>query len=437
MKTGTFKGGLDHGVFSVNEVNTPIEELPPPSEVTIPLKQHKGKECKAVVKKGQEVKIGQVIGEGSGPEEALVHATVSGKVTQVIKRFPDIRGRYVSAVTIESDGKDEWATLPEEKTDYLQKGPEELLSLIEKAGVVDFGIEAVPISSKLSLIKDKSVNTIIVNGIDTEPFLSAYKRLIIEKAQDIAEAIKVLKKVSGVSSIYLAIEDRDAELKDKISSAISGVAELAVLKAKFPQAMDRPLIKAVLEREVPSPYGIPEDIGVSVFGVEAVLAILDAVRKGKPVIDRVITIAGAINSPKNLRVRIGTPIKDVIEHCQGASGEVAKVIIGGPMMGLAQYSVEVPVSKETSGIFIQSESELATISNQKCISCGWCVDVCPMNLLPNIISSFCEVNMFKEANDYGLSYCIECGCCAYICPVKIPLVHWIKYGKSQLEKEEK
>jgi len=201
--------------------------------------------------------------------------------------------------------------------------------------------------------------------------------------------------------------------------------------------MDRPLIKAVLEREVPSPYGIPEDIGVSVFGVEAVLAILDAVRKGKPVIDRVITITGAINSPKNLRVRIGTPIKDVIEHCQGASGEVAKVIIGGPMMGLAQYSVEVPVSKETSGIFIQSESELATISNQKCISCGWCVDVCPMNLLPNIISSFCEVNMFKEANDYGLSYCIECGCCAYICPVKIPLVHWIKYGKSQLEKEEK
>ena len=167
------------------------------------------------------------------------------------------------------------------------------------------------------------------------------------------------------------------------------------------------------------------------------MAILDAVREGKPVIDRVITIAGAINSPKNLRVRIGTPIKDVIEHCQGVSGEVAKVIIGGPLMGLSQYSVEVPVSKETPGIFIQSESELATISSQKCISCGWCVDVCPMNLLPNIISSLCEVNMFKEADDYGLSYCIECGCCAYICPVKIPLVHWIKYGKSQLEKEEK
>lgn len=437
MKTGTFKGGIECSVFSVNEVNTPIEELPLPSEVTIPLKQHKGKECKAAVKKGEEVKVGQVIGESTSPEEASIHATISGKIIGVTKRFPDIRGRYVSAVTIESDGKDEWVAPPEAKADYLKKSSEELLSLIEKAGVVDFGIDAVPVSAKLGLIKDKSVNTIIVSGIDIEPFLSVRKRLILEKAQDVAEGIEVLKKVSNVSSVYFAIEDKDAEIKDRASSAISPIAELVVLKAKFPQAMDRPLVKAVLGNEVPSPNGIPEDIGVSVFGAEAVLAILDAVRVERPVIDKVITVTGEVNSPKNLKVRIGTPIKDVIEHCGGMNGKVAKVIIDGPLMGLAQYSTEIPVSKETSGVFVQLESDLATISRQKCINCGWCLDVCPMNLLPNVISSYCEVDLFEKAEGYGLSYCIDCGCCAYVCPAKIPLIHWIKYGKTQLEQLEK
>lgn len=437
MKTGTFKGGIDSSVFSVKEINTPIEELPLPSKVTIPLKQHKGKECKATVKKGEEVKVGQVIAESASPEEAPIHATISGKIIDVTKRFPDIRGRYASAVTIESDGKDEWVTPPEEKADYLKKSPEELLSLIEKAGVVDFGIDAVPASAKFGLIKDKSVNTIIINGIDIEPFLSVRKRLILERAQDMAEGVEVLKKVSNIPSVYFSIEDKDAEIKEKVSSAISPVAELAILKAKFPQAIDRPLVKAVLGKEVPSPNGIPEDIGISVFGVESVLAILDAVKAEKPVIDKVITVTGAVNSPKNLKVRIGTPIKDVIEHCGGVTGEVAKVIIGGPLMGLAQYSTEIPVSKETSGVFVQLESELATISRQKCINCGWCIDVCPMNLLPHIISSYCEVDMFEKAEGYGLFYCIECGCCAYVCPAKIPLVHWIKYGKTQLEQLEK
>ncbi len=437
MKGGTFKGGLSNGVFSVNEIDTPIEELLPPPKATIPLKQHNGKECKATVKKGEEVKVGQVIAESVSPEQASIHATVSGKVIEVTKRFPDIRGRYVSAVTIESDGKDEWVAPPETKANYPNKSSEKLLSLIEKAGVVDFGIDAVPVSAKLGLIKDKSVNTIIVSGIDIEPFLSVRKRLILERVQDIAEGIEILKKVSNVPSVYFAIEDKDAEMKERASSAISPVAELAVLKAKFPQAMDRPLVKAVLGKEVPSPNGIPEDIGVSIFGAETILAILDAVKEERPVIDKVITVTGAVNSPKNLKVRIGTPIKDVIEHCGGINGEVAKVIIGGPLMGLAQYTTEIPVSKETSGVFVQLESDLATISRQKCINCKWCIDVCPMNLLPNIISQYCEVDLFEKAEDYGLSYCIECSCCAYVCPAKIPLLHWIKYGKSQLEKLEK
>jgi len=172
-----------------------------------------------------------------------------------------------------------------------------------------------------------------------------------------------------------------------------------------------------------------------VIGAETAIAVSEAVKNAKPVIDQFITVYGAVSKPKNLQVRIGTPLKDVLSHC-GANGDVAKVIVGGPMMGLAQYSLETPVTKEITAIYVQKESDLVTISDQKCINCGWCVKVCPMGLLPNVIASFCEVDMFEEAESYNLSYCVECGCCAYVCPAKIPLVHWIKYGKSQLKREE-
>jgi len=251
----------------------------------------------------------------------------------------------------------------------------------------------------------------------------------------LAQGIKLLKSALGATTAYLAIEDTNTVAQNELPSILSGIAELAVLKSKFPQGLDRFVIKAVTGKEVPSPYGLPEDVGVCIVGAETAIAISEAIKSGRPVIDQVVTVYGAVNKPKNLKVRIGTSLKDILSYC-GVNGDIAKVVVGGPMMGLAQFTLNVPVTKEITGIYVQRQSELITVSNQKCINCGWCIKTCPMGLLPNIIASYCEVDMFEEAESYNLSYCIECGCCAYICPAKIPLVHWIKYGKSQLKREE-
>jgi len=431
MKIGAMKGGLR---FRVGRIETPIEDLPVPSKVTVPLKQHLGSACKAKLKKGQEVKIGDVIGEGADEFGAPIHATVSGKVVEVTKRFPDIRGSYVPAVVIESDGKEEWGVSLSEKNPQNQ-ATDQLLQAIQTAGVVDFGIDAIPVATKLDMAQNKAVKTLIVNGIDLEPGVSVRHKLLVEKKRELIEGIKVVKKILNVNTVYLAVEDTNSQAQTELPGPLSGIAELTVLKSKFPQGLDKFVVKAITGKEVPSPNGVPEDVGVCVLGVDTVIAIWDAVRTSRPVVDQVITVYGAVNSSKNLRVRIGTSLKVVLDYC-GVTGEIGKVIVGGPMMGLALYSLSMPVTKEVTAIYVQKESDLNVISDQKCINCGWCIKVCPMGLLPNIIASYCGVNMFEEAESYNLSYCIECGCCAYVCPAKIPLVHWIKYGKSQLKREE-
>ncbi|MDL1969365.1 MAG: electron transport complex subunit RsxC [Candidatus Desulfofervidaceae bacterium] len=431
MKTGAMKGGLS---FRVNRVEGPIEDLPVPSKVTIPLKQHLGGACKAKLKKGQEVKIGDIIGEGVDEFGAPIHATVSGKVVGVTKRFPDIRGGYVGAIVVESDEKEEWNAVPSEQNPEEQAA-DQLLQAIQTAGVVDFGIDAVPVATKLTSAQSRLVKVLIVNGVDLEPGVAVRHKLLVERKQELVAGIKIVKKILNVNTAYLAIEDVNSQARTELLGLLSGVAELAVLKSKFPQGLDKFVVKAITGKEVPSPNGAPEDVGVCVLGADTVIAIWDAVKAGRPVIDQVITVYGAVNSPKNLRVRIGTPLKEVLNHC-GVTGEIGKVIVGGPMMGLAQYTLNIPVTKEMTAIYVQRESDVAVISDQKCINCGWCVKVCPMGLLPNMIASYCEVDMFEEAESYNLSYCIECGCCAYVCPAKIPLVHWIKYGKSQLKREE-
>lgn len=425
------KGGLS---FRVNRIEGPIEDLPVPSQVTIPLKQHVGGACKTKLKKGQEVKIGDIVGEEVDEFGSPIHATISGKVVEVTKRFPDIRGGYVGAIVIESDGKEAFHSSPPEQNPENQ-ATEQLLQAIQTAGVVDFGIDAVPVATKLASAQSKSVKTLIVNGIDLEPGVAVRHKLSVEKKQELIAGIKIVKKILNVNTAYLAIEDTNVQAKNELSGLLSGVAELAVLKSKFPQGLDKFVIKAITGKEVPSPYGVPEDVGVCILGVDTVIAIWNAVKTGRPVIDQVVTVYGAVNRPKNLRVRIGTPLKEVLNHC-GVTGEIGKVVAGGPMMGLALYTLDIPVTKEITAIYVQKKEDLSAISDQKCINCGWCVKVCPMGLLPNMIASYCEVNMFKEAESYNLSYCIECGCCAYICPAKIPLVHWIKYGKSQLKREE-
>jgi len=431
MMKRSMKGGV---YVEESKVESTIEDLPVPQRLVIPLKQHKGPPCKSLLKKGKGVKIGDEIGKSEDEFSAPIYATVSGKVAGLPKRFPDIRGGIAPAVEIESDGKEEWS-ISSSPQEPLQQNPEVLLKAIQQMGLVDFGIDAIPLSTKFEFAQSKRINTLIINGIDLEPGVSVRYKLVTEKKQELLGGIKLAKKILNVNTAYLAIEAKNTLAQEQLPGLVSGVAELAVLESKFPQGIDIFMVKAITGKEVPSPNGVPEDVGVCVLGADTVIVLWDALKEMRPVIDQVITVYGAVNKPKNLRVRIGTPLKNVLSHC-GVNGNIAKVIVGGPMMGLAQYSLEIPVTKEITAIYVQRQSDLIVISDQKCINCGWCVKVCPMGLLPNVIASFCQVDMFEEAESYNLSYCIECGCCAYVCPAKIPLVHWIKYGKSQIKREE-
>lgn len=427
---GTFCGGL---LLSPDKTiqNKSIEQVPLPEKVVIPLKQYVGVPCEAKVKKGDEVKVGQVIGESTDPNSIPTHATTSGKVADIVKKFPRYKGDYVPAVIIEPDGKDEWLEPPKASGDYLQKSPDDLLNLIRQAGVADFDVDSIPLHAKLSQAKEKSINTLIINGIDIEPFLASRYRLLVERAQDIASGIEILKKILGASAIYIAVSEDIPALRSAITQ---NATRVVTLKAKFPQALEKLLVKSILNKEIP-PEGAAFDVGVSIHDVETVLAVLEAARDAKPFVEKVFTLAGdGVNSPKNLRAIIGTPIDHIVQHGGGFTGTPGKLIIGGPLMGVAQYTTEIPVTKETSGVFIQPEAELGIISTEKCFNCSMCVKVCPMRLLPHVISAYCEIGEFEKAEGYYLAYCIDCGCCSYVCPAKIPLLHWIKYGKSEVGK---
>jgi electron transport complex protein RnfC len=423
MKLGTFCGGLP--LPSSAAATSSFEEIPPSEIVTIPLKQHIGNACAASVKKKAEIKMGDLVGGSSETDTAMasVHASVSGVVTDVIKRFPDMHGGYAPAIVIESDGKNEWGSDSLEGTDPMD--------LIEKAGVVDFDIETVPLHGKLALAKEKSVNILIINGVDVEPQLTSRASLLAENAPQVAAGIDIIKSIVGATSLYIGVSENASRAISSIC-AECGSAGVVALKAKHPQGLKELLVKAILGKEVPL-SGVPEAIGVTVISAETAFFVARAVDEKKPVLERFITVAGpGVGNPRNVLVRIGTPIKDVLACCGASTGGAGKVIIGGPLMGTSIHSTEIPVTKETTGIYVQKEGDIAEFPSGVCIKCGMCVQVCPMRLMPLLISGFSETGNYALAKDNDILSCIECGCCAYVCPVLIPLVQWIQLGKSEI-----
>jgi electron transport complex protein RnfC len=423
MKVGTFCGGLTLPGPPV--ATSSFEEIPPSEIVTIPLKQHIGNACEASVKKKQEIKMGDLLGGNPemDPAMASVHASVSGVVSDMIKRFPDMHGGYVPAVVIESDGKNAWDGGSLEGTDPMD--------LIAKAGIVDFDIETVPLHGKLALAKEKSIQTLIINGVDVEPLLTSRASLLAENASQVAAGIDIIKDIVGATSLYIGVSESASRAVSSICSAC-GSAGVVALKTKHPQGLKELLVKAILGKEVPL-SGRPEDIGVTVISAEAAFFVAQAVDEKKPVLERFVTVAGpGVGSPKNVLVRIGTPIKDVLAHCGVSIGGRAKVIIGGPLMGTAIHTTEIPVTKETTGIYVQKEGDIAEFPSGVCIKCGMCVQVCPMGLMPFLISGFSESGNYTRAEENDILSCFECGCCAYVCPVLIPMVQWIQLGKSEI-----
>ena len=415
-----------------NTASSSIEPGPGPEIVIIPLQQHIGPPCDPLVKAGERVLLGQKIGDSEAYVSAPVHASVSGEVTAV-REHPHPTGQDVLSVFIKSDGKDEMSPEVRPPGDPMEMSPEQIRVRIREGGVVGLGGAAFPTHVKLSPPRDKPIELVIINGAECEPYLTADHRLMVERSEDIIKGSLVIKRAVGAKKVIAAIEENKPDAIESMSEAgrEHGI-EVVKLPSRYPQGAEKTLIDTVTGREVPR-GGLPMDVGVIVDNVGTAAAIHDVFHRGMPLVERVVTVSGdGLARGANLRVRLGTTFADVIDFCGGFTGQRGKLIMGGPMMGLAQYTARVPVIKATSGILALRGETLFKDepAHFTCIRCGRCVSHCPMDLMPYILGSYSDAGMWTQLEDFYVDDCTECGCCAYICPTKNPLVQLIKVGKE-------
>ena len=440
---GAFKGGIHPPESKDLTKNSPIERMPLPSRVVIPLQQHIGAVCEPLVNVGDEVQEGQKIGAANTLISAPVHASISGKVVAIEPHPHPVANRLVRSIIIENAQ----AAAPriwDKNVAWDALSTKELLDRIKEAGIVGMGGAAFPTHVKLSPPKGATLDALIINGVECEPYLTVDHRLMVEQTQEMLEGVRIIRQIVGVTRIYIGIEENKPDAIQLMRQATAdasrwnGAAVTVVpLRVKYPQGAEKQLIKAVTGKEAPS-GGLPFDVGVVVQNAGTAFAIYEAVVKEKPLIERFVTVTGnRIASPKNLAVRIGTPFSRVIEYAGGiaASGASLKIIMGGPMMGMAQYSQDVPVIKGTSGILALEDR--GPKKDRPCVKCGMCVDVCPMGLTPNRFATLAERDDFAACDAHHVRDCIECGACAYICPSNRPIVHFVKYAKLNLIQSKK
>jgi electron transport complex protein RnfC len=408
----------------------PIEVAPLPQRVYILLSQHTGAPSKPVVKKGDQVRTGTVIGEPGGTISVPTHSSISGVVADCVELPHPLTGRPTLTVLIDGDGNDTLDDTIKEQN-HSQITPQEIIAAVRQAGIVGLGGAAFPTFFKLSPPREKPVDTLIINGCECEPFLTADHRLMLEKPGEIIAGTKFIAQALGVERVYIAIEDNKPDAIQALREAAEGTGfRIVQLKTRYPQGAEKQLIKACLNREVPS-GGLPADVGCIVQNVGTAFAVRNAVSFHRPLYERVVTVTGpGVREPKNLWVRIGTPVKNLIEFCGGYQGEPKKIIMGGPMMGIALGSDTVPVLKGTSGILVLNEVQ--ELPEQDCIRCGRCIEACPMGLAPTRLNYSIRAKRWQQAKAEHLLDCIECGCCAYVCPAKIRLVHSFKFGKAEI-----
>lgn len=434
MSFRTFVGGVHPPDNKCFTAKCPIERADLPRKVIIPLSQHIGAPALAAVAVGDEVLAGQVIGTAGGFVSTPVHSSISGKVVG-ITNFPHPNGREIMSIFIEGDGNDNWVETVK-AANYSSMNPSEIKARILEAGVVGLGGATFPTHVKLSPPKDKKIEWLVLNGAECEPYLTADHRLMVERPDDIVRGIWIIMRALGMEKAAIGIESNKPDAIEAMRGAAAGDPGIGVeiCEVKYPQGAEKNLIMAILGREVPS-GSLPMDVGVVVQNVGTALAAYEAVALGKPLVERVVTISGpGIVRPGNLMVRIGTLFSDVIAQCGGfkdPSG-VAKVISGGPMMGVAQYTTDVPVIKGTSGILIFTDDQELDDSIGPCIKCGKCVVGCPMFLMPNLLSSIGEMDRVDLAVENRVLDCGECGACAFVCPANRPIVHFVRHLKAEL-----
>ena len=431
----TFKVGGVHPPENKISAGKKIEELPIPKTVFIPVAQHIGAPSTAVVNKGDTVKTGQIIAKSSGFVSTNIHSSVSGKVKKVDVSV-DSSGYPKQGIFIDVEG-DEWVENIDRSVDLVREfdlDGQKIIQKIQDAGIVGLGGATFPTHVKLVPPKGMKAEVLLINGVECEPFLTSDHRLMLEKADEIMVGTQLLMRAMNVEKATIGIENNKPDaiqlFTDKAKN-YKGINVVA-LKVKYPQGGEKQLIKAVTGKEVPS-GGLPIAIGAVVSNVGTAFAVYEAVQKNKPLFERVVTVTGKnIAKPSNFRVRIGTATAELIEAAGGLPEDTGKIISGGPMMGRAIVSLDIPVTKGTSGILVMPDGEAKRGEYMECIRCSRCVSVCPMGLEPYLLMTLGQKQIFERAETEKVMDCIECGSCAYTCPSNRPLLDYIRFGKAKV-----
>lgn len=433
----TFSRGVHPSYYKELTSGKRVEQAALPKTVIIPLQQHAGAPCDPLVKKGDIVQEGQKIGDVKAFVAAPVHASISGKVKDIeLAQHPG--GFRSLSVVIEGDGTaKEWAQAAS-LVDLSSLSAESIREAVRDAGIVGMGGAAFPTSVKLAPPKGKAIEAIILNGCECEPYLTADHRIMLEEPEKVVWGLRALMKAAGAPRGFIGIEENKPDAIEALGRAIgsSSDVQVIVLEAKYPQGAEKMLIVAALGKKVPVGK-LPLDVGVVVNNVGTAAAIYEALNWGKPLIERIVTVSGdGVREPRNMRVRVGTSFEEVISQCGGlVEGGEVEVLNGGPMMGIAQPTLAVPVIKGTSGITVMAASVIKSSVYDACIRCASCVSVCPMGLMPYKLGDFGRVFRTADFKEWGGLSCIECGCCSYACPSKRPLLQWIRLGKLKVRQE--
>ena len=431
-----FFGGVHPHDMKAATNEKAIQQLPPPVEVIIPMSMHFGAPCTPLVKKGDHVKIGQKIGEFRGLG-APIHASISGVVKAVEPR-PYSMGGDMMSVVIENDFQEEMSEEVQAPKDPNALSVEEMVEVVKNAGIVGMGGATFPTHVKISSGIGK-VDTLIINGAECEPYITGDHRTMLERPEEIVGGAMYLARMFGLNKAVIGVEDNKADGISALTRVIEDIqapVEVQPLRCRYPQGGEKQLCQAITGRQVP-PGGLPSNIGCAVFNINTTCAVYRAITYGMPVVRKVVTVSGSgVEEPKNLECPIGTPVSCLFDACGGLKDGTYKIIAGGPMMGMAQYSLDIPVGKGTGAMLAFCEDEEQTVDDPQCIRCGKCVAACPMHLEPLFMYQYASKNMLAELEDAHIMDCMECGACAYACPARMHLTHMFKYGKQKLKEKQ-
>lgn len=443
-KRRTFNGGLHLDPHKRESTQQRVHTAPLPKQLMLPLQQHIGTAAKPVVAVSEHVYKGQILAKADGYISAYVHAPSSGTISALEER-PIAHPSGLSALcfVLDTDGQDQWGNLHPPLTDYLNTAPTALRRRVREAGIVGLGGAAFPSAVKLNADPNHPIDLIILNGAECEPYITCDDMLMRQRAEEIISGLLIMRHILQAKSAIIAVEDNKPQAYKALKEVFNGFGrqttdiELRQVPTRYPVGGEKQLIKVLTGREVPS-HGIPPEMGIVCQNVGTAVAVHEAIMESRPLVSRYVTVTGqGVRQPQVLEVLIGTPVAELIEQCGGYQGHVERLVLGGPMMGFALHTDQVPVTKGSNCLLVASTAELTSPTPaMPCIRCGACTGVCPANLLPQQLYWYARAKDFDKAQDYHLFDCIECGCCAAVCPSHIPLVQYYRFAKTEIWTQE-